>query len=160
MKTFVAALWFALSCAAGSAHAQDIYQATLDKEVKFIRDLQADLALAKAQKKPLLILYSQVDCRFCHNVRSQHLKHIALDSKSPVIVREVMSGAGHSIAKGTNSETADAFYKRMGIKFFPTVVLYDSQLKAVSEPLLGSDTSGFYGAYLDAAVEQAVAAVK
>ena len=128
----------------GVANAQDIYQATLNKEVKFITDLQADLALVKAQRKPLLILYSQVDCRFCHNVRSQHLKHIALDAKAPVIVREVMSGAGHSIGK----ETADGFYKRMGIKFFPTVVLYDSQLKALSEPLLGSDTSGFYATYL------------
>lgn len=140
----------------GVANAQDIYQATLNKEVKFITDLQADLALAKAQRKPLLILFSQVDCRFCHNVRSQHLKHIALDAKAPVIVREVMSGAGHSIGK----ETADAFYKRMGIKFFPTVVLYDSQLKPLAEPLLGSDTSGFYASYLDNAIESAVKSVK
>jgi thioredoxin-related protein len=140
----------------GAVQAQDIYQATLNKEVKFITDLQADLALAKAQKKPLLILFSQVDCRFCQNVRSQHLKHIALNTKSPVIVREVMAGAGHSVGK----ESADALYKRLGIKFFPTVVLYDNQLKAISEPLLGSDTSGFYGAYLDSAIEAAVAAVK
>jgi hypothetical protein len=73
-----------------------------------------------------------------------------------VIVREVMSGAGYSVGK----ETADALYKRLGIKFFPTVVLYDSQLKAISEPLLGSDTSGFYGSYLDNAIEAAVAAIK
>ncbi len=160
MKTILAALWLSLSGVANFVQAQDIYQTTLDKEVKFMRDLQADLALAKVQKKPLLILYSQVDCRFCHNVRSQHLKHFALDSKAPVIVREVMSGAGHSIAKGAHAESADAFYKRMGIKFFPTVVLYDGQLKPISEPLLGSDTSGFYGAYLDNAIEAAVAAVK
>jgi thioredoxin-related protein len=140
----------------GFAQAQDIYQATLNKEVKFVIDLQADLALAKAQKKPLLILFSQVDCRFCHNVRSQFLKHIALDPKAPVIVREVMSGAGYSVGK----ETADAFYKRMGVKFFPTVVVYDSQLKALSEPLLGSDTSGFYGSYLDNAIEAAAVAIK
>jgi hypothetical protein len=89
-------------------------------------------------------------------VRSQHLKHIAVNSKSPVIVREVMAGAGHSVGK----ESADALYKRLGIKFFPTVVLYDSQLKPLSEPLLGSDTSGFYGAYLDSAIEAAVAAIK
>jgi thioredoxin-related protein len=140
----------------GIVHAQDIYHATLNKEVKFITDLQADLALAKAQKKPLLILFSQVDCRFCHNVRSQYLKHIALDPKAPVIVREVMSGAGHSVGK----ESVDALYKRLGIKFFPTVVLYDSQLKAISEPLLGSDTSGFYGAYLDNAIEAALTTIK
>jgi thioredoxin-related protein len=140
----------------GIVHAQDIYQATLNKEVKFITDLQADLALAKSQKKPLLILFSQVDCRFCHNVRSQHLKHIATDAKAPVIVREVMAGAGHSVGK----ESADALYKRLGIKFFPTVVLYDSQLKAISEPLLGSDTSGFYATYLDAAIQAGVAAIK
>lgn len=140
--------------------AQDRYQASLDKEVKFMRDLQADLALAKTQRKPLLILYSQVNCGFCHNVRSQHLKHLALDAKAPVIVREVMSGAGHSIGKDPNKDSADAFYKRMGITFFPTVVLYDHALKPLADPLLGSDTSGFYGAYLDAAIEQAVAAVK
>ncbi len=160
MKTILTALWLSLFSMPNLAQAQDIYQATLDKEVKFMRDLQADLALAKAQKKPLLILYSQVDCSFCHNVRSQHLKHLAINPKAPVIVREVMSGAGHSIAKGNNPESADAFYKRMGIKFFPTVVLYDSQLKAISEPLLGSDTSGFYGAYLDNAIDAAVAAIK
>ncbi len=153
MKYFIAAICLGL---ASLGAAQDRYQDSLDKEVKFVRDLQADLALSKAQRKPLLILYSQVNCPFCHNVRSQHLKHIALDPKSPVIVREVMSGTGHSLGK----ESADAFYKRMGIKFFPTVVVYDSQLKALAEPLLGSDTSGFYGAYLDSAVEQAVAAVK
>ncbi len=142
------------------ASAQDIYQATLNKEVKFITDLQADVLLAKTQKKPLLILFSQVDCRFCHNVRSQFLKHLAVDPKAPVIVREVMSGAGHSVGKDPLKDSADAFYKRMGIRFFPTVVLYDSQLKAISEPLLGSDTSGFYGAYLDNAIDAAVAAMK
>ena len=139
-----------------SVSAQDRYQDSLDKEVKFVRDLQADLALSKSQRKPLLIFYTQVNCPFCHNVRSQHLKHIALDAKAPVIVREVMSGAGHSVGK----ETADAFYKRMGIKFFPTVVLYDSQLKALSEPLLGSDTSGFYASYLGSAIDSSVAAFK
>ncbi len=119
-------------------------------------DLQADLALAKVQRKPLLILFSQVDCRFCHNVRSQFLKHMAVDPKTPVLIREVMAGVGQSLRK----ESGDVFYKRMGVKFFPTVIVYDSQLKAVSEPLLGSDTSGFYGAYLDNAIEAAVTAIK
>jgi hypothetical protein len=153
MKTLLIACFLFLTAAAQS---QDLYQATLNKEVKFMTDLQADLALTKAQRKPLLILFSQVDCRFCHNVRSQFLKHIALDPKSPVLVREVMSGAGQTLGK----ESADVFYKRMGVKFFPTVVIYDSQLKAISEPLLGSDTSGFYGAYLDNAIESAVQAMK
>jgi hypothetical protein len=153
MKTLLIACLLFLTAAAQS---QDIYQATLNKEVKFMTDLQADLVLSKTQRKPLLILFSQVDCRFCHNVRSQFLKHIALDPKAPVLIREVMSGVGQSLGK----ESADLFYKRMGVKFFPTVVIYDSQLKAVSEPLLGSDTSGFYGAYLDNAIEAAVAAIK
>jgi Thioredoxin-like len=153
MKTLIITCLLLL---AGGAHSQDIYQATLNKEVKFMTDLQADLALSKAQRKPLLILFSQVDCRFCHNVRSQFLKHMAVDPKAPVLVREVMAGIGQTLGK----ESADAFYKRMGVKFFPTVVIYDSQLKNVSEPLLGSDTSGFYGAYLDTAIEAAAAAIK
>jgi thioredoxin-related protein len=153
-------LWLCVGSLTNGCAAQDAYQATLDKEVKFIRDVQGDLALAKAQRKPLLILYSQADCRFCHHVRSQFLKHLALDVKAPVLVREVMSGSGYSVGKGAHFETADAFYKRMGIKFFPTVVLYDSQLNALTEPLLGSDTSGFYGAYLDNAIEAAVAKLK
>lgn len=153
MKTLLIACFLLLT---GVTHSQDIYQATLNKEVKFMTDLQADLALAKVQRKPLLILFSQVDCRFCHNVRSQFLKHMAVDPKTPVLIREVMAGVGQSLGK----ESGDVFYKRMGVKFFPTVIVYDSQLKAVSEPLLGSDTSGFYGAYLDNAIEAAVTAIK
>jgi thioredoxin-related protein len=118
--------------------------------------LASDLKLAKAQNKPLLILFSQSDCRFCHNVRSQHLKHIATQAKAPVLVREVM----HDTPQTLGAESASAFTKRMGIKFFPTVMLYDPSLKPLADPLLGSDTSGFYGAYLDAAIEGAVAAMR
>jgi thioredoxin-related protein len=157
MKRLLLALCFMLGLAAlQAAYAQDKYQDTLNKEVKFITNLQADLAQAKVQKKPLLILFSQVDCSFCHNVRSQFLKHLALDPKATVIVREVMQDTTQSLGV----ESANAFSKRMGIKFYPTVVIYDSQLKPLADPLIGSDTSGFYGSYLERAVDEAAAALK
>lgn len=158
MKAPYAALCLTLCLlvSAGATQAQDAYQATLNQEVKFITDLQADLQGSKAQKKPLLILFSQTDCRFCHNVRSQFLKHLARDASAPVIVREVM----HDTAQNLGKETASSFTKRMGIKFFPTVVLYDAQLKRLAEPILGSDTSGFYGAFLERAIDEAVAALQ
>ena len=150
---FSLGVWLTLG--ASSAYAQDRYQTTLNKEVKFMTSLSDDLALAQSQKKPLLIFFSQTDCSFCHNVRSQFLKALALDAKSGVIVREVMQGTAQSLG----SEPADAFAKRMGVKFFPTVIIYDAQLKRLADPLIGSDTSGFYGLYLERAIEQSLAAL-
>lgn len=157
MKRLILALGVVLTAffAQGAAQAQDAYQSTLNKEVKFMTSLSADRALAAAQKKPLLIFYSQTNCSFCHNVRSQFLKSLAANPASPVIVREIMQGTQQSLGE----QSGDEFTKRMGIKFFPTVVIYNAQLKPLADPLIGSDTSGFYGLYLERAIEQAQAAL-
>ena len=56
--------------------------------------------------------------------------------------------------------TEAEFASRFNVRAVPVVALFDQSLKLLVEPLVGLDRSGFYEAYLSAAIEAGPPAIE
>lgn len=119
-----------------------------------LTNLSADLALVKASRSPLVLLFSRSDCAFCHEVRSLYLAPL-LQSKPQLIVREVVTDFRHLTVQTKGRPTHAEFGEQMKVRFFPTVYFLNEKMDRVAEPLLGAGKAGFYSAYLDSRIEGA-----
>lgn len=121
-------------------------------------DLSVDAAQAKLRGVPVVILFSFPGCAYCDVVRQNYLAPLLRDvpeQRRPVI-REVQISSAASFA-GFNREqiTQRALAQRYGVRFAPTVVLLDGAGNLLTSPIVGGDTAGLYGGYLDNAFGEA-----
>ncbi|MEJ2655267.1 MAG: hypothetical protein P8Z69_08205, partial [Acidihalobacter sp.] len=52
------------------------------------------------------------------------------------------------------------FARRYHVSFTPTVLLLDAKGRLLAKPLVGLTTEDFYGAFLDEAIDEAVARMR
>ncbi|HEY0847220.1 MAG TPA: thioredoxin fold domain-containing protein [Noviherbaspirillum sp.] len=121
-------------------------------------DLATDGMQAGLRGTPVVILFSVSGCSFCDVVRRNYLAPMLRDlpeQKRPVI-REVQIN-GNASFSGFHREqiTHRAFAQRYGARFAPTVVLLDGAGNVLTSPIVGGDTTGLYGGYLDNAFGEA-----
>lgn len=119
--------------------------------VPLATDLRADGAAAARSGTPLVLLFTLPDCSYCHVVRQHYLAPLTrADGDQAYIVREIVidgkrRAAGLDGRAVTHAELARQFKARFG----PTVLFVDAAGKALAPPLIGGDSAGMYGAYLD-----------
>lgn len=113
-------------------------------------DLDAELAALGAQRAVLVLLVSRSDCAYCLEVRRNYLLPLLREGAPRLRVRELESDRGAS----------PALLARLGARFYPTVLFLGRDGRALAEPLVGLDQAGFYGAYLDQRLQQALAAAR
>jgi hypothetical protein len=112
---------------------------------------------------PLVLFFSLPDCRYCHTVRHNYLAPLLRNpdaAGNPYIVREI-EVSGNRAATGLDgaATTHSALARRFAVQFAPTVLFVSQTGEALAPPLLGGDTAGMYGAYLDARLAIARAAM-
>lgn len=115
-------------------------------------DLRRDSGAAARSATPLVLLFTLPDCAYCHTVRNNYLAPLGRgEGGQRYIVREIVID-GKRKAKGLDGKatTHRALAQRFGVRFGPTVLFIDRSGKALAPPLIGGDTAGMYGAYLDA----------
>lgn len=121
-------------------------------------DLREEAALVQRRGQPLLVLFSMPGCIYCPDVRDNYLAPMTreADSKRGPVIREIDITSQRQI-RGFNGEvvTAADFSKRYKVRATPTVLMLDERGAMLAEPLVGSGMAGFYGAYLDRALESA-----
>ncbi|MFH0132496.1 hypothetical protein ACGLHS_19990 [Variovorax sp. VaC1] len=119
--------------------------------------LAESLAMALAKSQPLVVMVSLQGCPFCKVVRENYLvpEHatglpvVQIDFRDQRIVRDF---------DGT-PRTHDALIKSWHISVAPTVLFFGRNGREVAERLAGG-ASDFYGAYLEARLQQARAATR
>lgn len=123
------------------------------------RDLRADGAEAAARGVPVVLLFSLPDCGYCLVVRRNYLLPLQRDlppGQRPV-VREVRLD---DTAPLRDFDGASSNGKRLAARyqarFAPTVVLVDAGGGLLTAPIVGGDTTGLYGGYLDNALAEAM----
>lgn len=119
--------------------------------------LAESLAAALARSQPLVVMASLQGCPFCKIVRENYLVP-ELAAGLPVVqidFRDRRSVRGFDGA----SRPHDALIKSWQITVAPTVLFFGRNGREVAERLTGGD-SDFYGAYLEARLQQARAAVR
>lgn len=115
-------------------------------------DLHADGEQAMARGKPLIILFSFPGCVYCKVVRQNYLLPLVRDLpvRQQPVVREVEINSGVNLI-GFNRErlTQQALAQQYKVRVAPTVLFVDGAGKLLAPAIIGGDTAGLYGGYLD-----------
>lgn len=156
---FVRVLAFVCAlCATGSSGATGA-RATLPSPV----DLHADGAKAAARGTPVVFLFSLPGCAFCDVVRQNYLAPLLRDlpeAQRPVIREVQINGNASLIGFNREPSSHQALARSYGARFAPTVVMVDGKGNILTAPIVGGDTAGLYGGYLDNAFSEAARKLK
>ncbi len=121
-------------------------------------DLQRDARQAQESGKPVLILFSLPGCRFCDEVRQNYLAPLlrGVPEAARPIIREIEIGGTQTFVGLQGERTSHrSFASKLNIRIAPTVVLIDASGQHLTAPIVGGDTAGLYGGYLDNAFDEA-----
>lgn len=148
------ALSLALAATASSAEKGALQGALLPAPA----DLARDGAQAAARRQPVVILFSLPGCHYCDVVRQHYLVPLVRDlpEQDRPVIREVRINGRASFAGFDGDRiTHSGFAARYDARFAPTVVFLDRTGSPLALPIVGGDTAGLYGGYLDNAFAEA-----
>ena len=119
-------------------------------------DFSADATIMASGQRPMLVLFSRDGCPWCERVRREYLVGIDVETPSRVVVREVRidSDAPLTNFDGT-ATTHHAFAAGHGAKLAPTLMLLGPKGEALTDALVGYQTSDFYGATIERTIDDA-----
>ncbi|HEX8980526.1 MAG TPA: hypothetical protein VF811_12510 [Parasulfuritortus sp.] len=155
MKKIFAWLFIILTCASFPAFAED--------GVPPLRDLQQDAKAAQAKHGVILVALVAENCQYCEHVLNDFLipmSHNKAYQDRLVMRRLLVSDPADFKDFDGTATNAGFFVGRYGYRFTPTVILLDSQGNLLGKPVIGLSSPDFYGSYLDAAIDSAVAKVR
>ena len=155
-----ALIWIAILCSFLVA-AQGATDPT-PTSLTFAEDLETDGRWARAHNMAILVVVTREDCQHCallkRNVLIPMLRSGDYDDK--VLIRELMTNPLHPVVnfRGRTSDSAK-IASRLGARVTPTVLLLDADGKALNPAIIGINSIDFYGHYLDAAIDTALAQI-
>lgn len=131
----VLTFWSALSFAASPA------------PLPVATDLALEAQQASKLHQPLILLVSLPNCRFCEQIKRDHLREMSQSGQ--FIIREIsLDSARQLINFSKQTMSQQQFAKNLGAKVAPSVYFLGVHGDALAEPLIGSSLPDFYGAYL------------
>jgi thioredoxin-related protein len=104
-----------------------------------------------------IVLFSLPDCPYCIAIRDAYLPALPDDPRfrERVRIREIGIGSPRLSTDFNGEKISHAdVARRYKVKFAPTVLFLDSKGQAKAAPLLGGDSVGLYGGYLEKRVLQ------
>ena len=123
------------------------------------RSLRDELALALQGGQPLVVLVSLPGCPYCKAVREQYLAPMREQQGLPVVQVDMMSARPVRDFKGA-AITHDALVRSWNLAVAPTVLFFGPEGAEAAPLLAGIASPDYYGAYLDARLEQARSALQ
>jgi len=150
--------WICRIATAGLLWSTQAYAASPADNLPMLSNLHSDGLRAQDTGKPIVILFSLPGCPFCHVIRQHYLMPLLRDRKIPEqpILREVDITSADPVKGFDNAVTShQAVAKEFKVWIAPTVVFLDHKGRLLTEPIVGGDTAGMYGGYLDRAMEEA-----
>lgn len=127
------------------------------------QDLARDAQQLATMRIPMLILYSQADCRWCERVRREYLGPMQRDPsyRARVVLRQIDLDAPTALVDFAGRATTHIEFARAeGARVTPTVQLYGPKGERLGEAIVGFRIPDFYAAYIDAAIDQATAKLR
>lgn len=126
-------------------------------------NLQTEASEAQARGVPLLLFFTASHCAYCTQVKAEFLLPMLRNPEyaRKISMRQITVSSAASLRDFNGKQTTHkAFSRRHHIKLTPTVIVFSPQGAPLSEPLVGLSTPDFYGAYLDRAIDEGLAAMK
>ena len=150
---FLLTLGTGLSVTAQASDDEDLPPVTLVQA----SNLQADGLTAHQRHVPILLMFAQEGCSWCHYVEEDQLKPMLrnADYRARVIIRRVMTDDLGNITDFDGSPTdANRLAMRYNATLTPTIVFVDEHGKALARNLVGVSNTEFYGGDLDQALAE------
>ena len=127
-------------------------------------DLQHEAAQAARSGKPLIVIYSRKDCKYCETVKRDYLKPLAADPKyhNKVVIRQINQDGDEQALTDFrgNASTHARVALAEKVKLVPVVAFYGTDGRQLAAPIVGARLPDFYQSYLEDAVEQSARALK
>jgi thioredoxin-related protein len=131
--------------------------------VPLATDLKNDAELAKQKKGVVLVLFSQEHCGYCQRVLNEFLIPMSrnMEYQQKLVMRDIDS-RGSTMMRDFDGKLVDhnQFSRKHGVRMVPSVMLFDTEGRRLTKPLIGLSTVDYYGSYLDDAIDQAIDKVK
>jgi len=108
---------------------------------------------------PVVLFFSSAHCEYCDLVRNEFLNHLSTDPAfmHRLLLREVRMDSNHPLLDFSRQSIPHAtFTEHRVIKLVPTIQFTDGVGDILVEDIVGVTTLGFYGAYLEQAIEQSL----
>lgn len=103
-----------------------------------------------------VVLFSRIACPFCAIVRDHYLRPLVARRIAGLFVSEIGIDSDSMVtAWHYRRTTQSAFARAHQARLAPTVAFFDSKGRELAERIVGL-SQDFFGAYLDAAVAQAL----
>lgn len=121
-------------------------------------DLRSDGELASARGKPVVILFSFPGCVYCQVVRQNYLFPLVRDlpERQQPVIREIeINGSASFVGFQGEQISHQVFAQQYKVRVAPTVLFLDGAGALLAPPIIGGDTAGLYGGYLDNAFAEA-----
>ena len=117
-------------------------------------------ALGRSIRTLTVVLFSQEGCAFCAIARENYLRPLAATRPVDVAFAEIELGQQRSVLDWRGARRTHAEFARAhGIRFAPTVMFFDPQGRELAPAIVGL-SHDFFGAYLDARIAAALAALR
>ena len=126
-------------------------------------DLSTDARLAASRRMPILLLVSLEECPFCIQIKQEILNPMVLsgDYDDRLLMREMFIDDGERLRDFQGKEVDGAsFALRYDVTLTPTLLFLDPAGRQLVEKMVGIQTPEMYFLYVDAAIEEAVSAMR
>ena len=128
-------------------------------ELRMANDLHGLGRESGLRKVPVVLFFSSVHCEYCDLVRDEFLNYLSTDPAfmNKLLLREVRMDSNHPLLDfSRQSITHATFTEQRVIELVPTIQFTDGVGDILVEDIVGVTTLGFYGAYLEQAIEQSL----
>ena len=128
-------------------------------ELRMANDLHGLGRKSDLRKIPVVLFFSSVHCEYCNLVRDEFLNHLSTDPvfMNKLLLREVRMDSNRPLLNfSRQSITHATFTEQRAIELVPTIQFTDGVGDILVEDIVGMTTLGFYGAYLEQAIEQSL----
>ncbi len=129
----------------------------------YATDLAAAAAEAREKKVAVLLMFGTPNCPFCLRLLDEFLIPMTRNPEygGKVIMRQVELSSSRPLRDFSGQPTTHArFARQHKMRLAPTVALFSPTGVLLGEPLVGLSTPDYYGAFLDRAIDEALATLR
>ena len=107
-----------------------------------------------------VVLFSQDGCSFCAVAREHYLRPLAATRPAGLVIAEVQMGRQRTLLDWQGARrTHTDFARAHGVRFAPTVMFFNPRGSEMAPAIIGL-SHDFFGAYLEARIASARAALR
>lgn len=132
-----------------------------DEQLLVATDLRLEAQLSRARSLPIVIMLSAEGCTYCIQMEEQFLRPMVIsgDYEEKAILRKIEVGA-ELIDFAGRRVAVEEFAGRYRAFVTPTLLFLDSTGEALTDKMVGLTTPDFFGGYLDASIDDALARLR